>query len=51
MNIKTIAENIVELASENMTEDHIHHDDWPDREHEYVEGIINDLLATFEIEK
>jgi len=51
MNIKTIMENIVELASENMTEDGIHHDDWPDREHDFVEYVMDELLENFEIEK
>jgi len=44
MNIKTIQENIVELAMEEMTEDGIHHDDFPDRESEYVAEIVKDLL-------
>jgi len=50
MNIKTIQENIVELAMEEMTEDGIHHDDFPDRESEYVAEIVKDLLGINEIE-
>ena len=50
MNIKTIQENIVELAMEEMTEDGIHHDDFPDRESEYVAEIVKDLLEINEIE-
>ena len=50
MNIKTIQENIVELAMEEMTEDNIHHDDFPDRESEYVAEIVKDLLEINEIE-
>ena len=50
MNIKTIQENIVELAMEEMTEDGIHHDDFPDREYEYVAEIVKDLLEINEIE-
>ena len=50
MNIKTIRENIVDLAMEEMTEDGIHHDDFPDRESEYVAEIVKDLLEINEIE-
>jgi len=50
MNIKTIQENIVDLAMEEMTEDGIHHDDFPDRESEYVAEIVKDLLEINEIE-
>ena len=50
MNINTIQENIVDLAMEEMTEDGIHHDDFPDRESEYVAEIIKDLLEINEIE-
>ena len=50
MNIKTIQENIVDLAMEEMTEDGIHHDDFPDRESEYVAEIVKDLLGINEIE-
>ena len=51
MNIKTIMENIVDLASENMTEDGIHHDDWPDTEWEYVGKIMDELAENFDLEK
>ena len=50
MNIKTIKENIVELAMEDMTEDGIHHDDFPDREFEYTDRIIRQLVEDFEVE-
>jgi len=43
MNTKTIYENLEELAMENMTEDGIHHDDFPDRQSEYIDQIIVDL--------
>jgi len=43
MNIHTIQTNIIELAMEDMTEDGIHHDDFPDREHEYVDSIMKTL--------
>lgn len=36
-------ENLRELASENMTEGGIHHDDWPDQEHEYIDEILKEL--------
>jgi len=43
MTIKQIHEAIQTLASENMTEDGIHHDDFPDRQSEYIDQIIVDL--------
>jgi hypothetical protein len=48
MTIKEIIENIVELASEDMTEDGIHHDEWPDREFEYTDKIVRQLIEHFE---
>jgi len=50
MKYKIIQENIVELAMEEMTKDGIHHDDFPDRESEYVAEIVKDLLEINEIE-
>ena len=50
MNIKTIQENIVELAMEEMTEDGIHHDYFPDKESRYVAKIVKYLLEINEIE-
>jgi len=44
MNIKTIQDNIVELAAEDMTEDGIHHDDWTDHEGKYIADILERLL-------
>jgi len=43
MNTKTIYKNLEELAMENMTEDGIHHDDFPDRQAEYIDQIIEEL--------
>ena len=43
MTLAKIFTDIEELAAENMTEDGIHHDDWPDHEGEYIENIIKDL--------
>jgi len=43
MNIKTIMENITDLAMEDMTEDGIHHDDFPDHEAEYKVAILKTL--------
>ena len=51
MNIKTIEENIVDLAMEEMTEDGIHHDDFPDREFEYTDRIVRELVEDFEVEE
>ena len=51
MDIKTIKENIVELAMEEMTEDGIHHDDFPDREFEYTDPIVKQLVKDFEVEE
>ena len=51
MNIKTIEENIVDLAMEEMTEDGIHHDDFPDREFEYTDPIVRQLVEDFEVEE
>ena len=50
MTTKTIIENIEVLASENMTEDGIHHDDWGDREAEYIHDIITGLIEHYEYE-
>jgi len=44
MTISKIQEAIVELAMEDMTEDGIHHDDFPDREAEYIVDILERLL-------
>ena len=49
MNIQTIRENINELAMEEMTEDGIHHDDYPDRDGEYIAEIIKDLANSMEV--
>lgn len=49
MNIKTIQENIQTLAMEEMTEDGIHHDDFPDQEFEYTDRIVRQLVENFEI--
>jgi len=43
MTIKTIMENIEELAMEDMTEDGIHKDDMPDHEGEYVVEVLKRL--------
>ena len=43
MTIKKILEAIEELAMEDMTEDGIHHDDFPDKEAEYKMEIIKQL--------
>jgi len=43
MTTKEIFENIQVLAMEDMTEDGIHHDDFPDHEGEYIESIIKRL--------
>ena len=51
MDIKTIKENIVELAMEEMTEDGIHHDDFPNREFEYTDPIVKQLVKDFEVEE
>ena len=51
MDLKTIKENIVELAMEEMTEDGIHHDDFPDREFEYTDPIVKQLVKDFEVEE
>jgi hypothetical protein len=50
MNLKTIIENIQDLAMEDMTEDGIHHDDFPDREAEYQLDIVTKIAEHFEIE-
>ena len=50
MTIKQIHEAIQTLASENMTEDGIHHDDWCDREFEYTDSIVRQLVDDFEVE-
>lgn len=41
--MKTIFENIQQLAMHRMTEDGIHHDDYPDHEHIYIDRIIEEL--------
>ena len=51
MDLKTIKENIVELAMEEMTEDGIHHDDFPNREFEYTDPIVKQLVKDFEVEE
>ena len=43
MTTNKIYEYIQELAMENMTEDGIHHDDYPDYEGEYIEEILKEL--------
>lgn len=48
--IKKIMEEIEVLASENMTEDGIHHDDWSDREHEYIHDILETITSSYEYE-
>lgn len=48
MTISKILENIKELAMENMTEDGIHHDDYPDHEGEYEAEILKDLIKHYE---
>jgi len=50
MNLKTIMENIEVLAMEDMTEDGIHHDDFPDRESEYIAERLKQLLENYEYE-
>ena len=48
MTIKEILEHIDTLASEDMTEDGIHHDDWADHEGEYKIEIIKRLSEALE---
>ena len=43
MTTKKIYEDIQVLAMENMTEDGVHHDDYPDHEGEYIEEILKEL--------
>ena len=43
MTTNKIYEDIQVLAMENMTEDGIHHDDYPDHEGEYIEEILKEL--------
>ena len=43
MTYTKIYEDIQVLAMENMTEDGIHHDDWPDHEGEYIGDILKEL--------
>ena len=43
MTIKTIMENIEELAMEDMTEDGIHKDDMPDHDQVYKTDVLNRL--------
>jgi len=43
MTTTKIYEDIQVLAMENMTEDGIHHDDYPDHEGEYIEEILKEL--------
>jgi len=43
-------ENIEVLAMDRMTEDGIHHDDFPDRQDEYVGRILKDLLEQYDYE-
>jgi hypothetical protein len=43
MTLEKIFTDIEDLAAENMTEDGIHHDDWPDHEGYYIDNIIKDL--------
>ena len=51
MNIKTIQQAIELLAAEEMTEDGIHHDNFPDREGPYVREIIRELASINDIEE
>ena len=44
-------ENIEELAMEDMTERGIHHDDFPDHEHEYIAEIIANIARNYQIEE
>ena len=41
---------IEEQAMQYMTEDHIHHDDFSDREAEYIHDIITRLINHYEYE-
>ena len=50
MTIKQIHEAIQTLASENLTEDGIHHVDGCDREFEYTDSIVRQLVEDFEVE-
>ena len=50
MQIKTIIEDIQILACNEMSEDGIHKDDMPNREHEYIHDIIKQLVRHFDIE-
>ena len=43
-------ENIEVLAMDRMTEDGIHHDDFPDREAEYIAEILEYLIDSYEHE-
>ena len=51
MDIKTILENIETLAGEDMTEDGIHHDDWPNHDGEYQSEILKRLVEVIEPEQ
>jgi hypothetical protein len=51
MNIESIIENIKGLAMDAMTEDHIHHDDFPDRAWEYQLDIINQIKTKLGLEE
>ena len=47
MTLKEIINNIEVLAMENMTEDGIHHDDFPDHQDDYENNILEELILKF----
>ena len=50
MTIKTIIENMEELAMEDMTEDGIHHNDFPDHEAYYQNNILKKITELLEVD-
>lgn len=46
---KEILTNIELHADELMTEDGIHHDDWSDREHEYIPQILEQIAELYDL--
>jgi hypothetical protein len=51
MNIESITENIKGLAMDEMTENGIHHDDFPDRCWEYELEIIKQIKTKLGLEE
>jgi len=48
--MKEIIEQIQVLAMDRMTEDGIHHDDFPDREADYAYDILEELGEVWDID-